>query len=231
MMAIDDFVKVLDAITRLLAVLAGPVVLIFILVHFGQNLREFFSSLGEFTLKGAGFEASAKRKQAEAAGALVAAAISRPADGATPETTEREARVAAAVVTDAVTPRIVRRASVSTVLWVDDRPRNNIYERQSLEALGVSFTLATSTDEAMEKLRHRSFDVIISDMGRPPDPKAGYTLLDKLRASGDRTPFIVYAGSDSAEHRAEAKRRGGLDSTNHPSELFELVLSVIGRAA
>src|SRR5713226_2090200 len=102
-------------------------------------------------------------------------------------------------------------------------------ERHSLEALGLRFVLATSTDEAMEKLREQSFDAIISDMGRPPDPQAGYTLLDKLRASGDRTPFIVYAGSRDPEHRAEARRRGAVGCTNRPDELFEMVLSALGR--
>ena len=115
------------------------------------------------------------------------------------------------------------------MLWVDDRPNNNINERQSLEALGVSFVLATSTDEAIDKIKRQSFDAIISDMGRPPDPQAGYTLLDKLRASGNQTPFVIYAGSRSPEHQAEARRRGAVGCTNRPNELFEMVLSVLGR--
>jgi CheY-like chemotaxis protein len=228
MIAIDDLVKVLDALTRLVGVLTWPTILVFVLVRFGSNLRKFFSTLGEFTLKAAGFEASAKRMQAEATGAIVAATISRNVEGTTPEATAKEARVAAEVVSEVVTPRIVRRASSSTVLWVDDRPNNNTYERQSMEALGVSFVLAASTDEALELVKQRPFDAIISDMGRALDRQAGYTFLEKLRASGDRTPFIIYAGSDSPNHRAEAKRRGALTSTNRPDELFEAVVSVIG---
>lgn len=112
---------------------------------------------------------------------------------------------------------------------MDDKPSNNEHERQALEAVGVSFVLATSTDEALEKLKRQSFDAIISDMARPPDPQAGYTLLDKLRASGDRTPFVIYAGSRSPEHRAEARRRGAVGCTNRPDELFEMVLSALGR--
>ena len=112
---------------------------------------------------------------------------------------------------------------------MDDNPSNNVHERQALEALGVSFALATSTDEVLDKLKHQSFDAIISDMGRPPDAQAGYTLLDKLRASGDKTPFIIYAGSRAPEHRAEARRRGAVGCTNRPDELFEMVLSALGR--
>jgi CheY-like chemotaxis protein len=82
-----------------------------------------------------------------------------------------------------------------------------------LEALGVTFVLAASTDEAIGKVKRQSFDAIISDMGRPPDSQAGYTLIDKLRADGNQTPFIIYAGSRAPEHRAEARRRGAVGCT------------------
>lgn len=227
-MTVDEVVKLIDAITRLLSVLIYPAILLFILIRFGSVLREFFSNLGELTLKGAGFEASIKRKQAEAAAALAAAAVSRGDGGGISGTAVRDAKVAADVVAEAVTPGIIKRAERSTVLWVDDNPNNNIYERQALEALGVSFVLAISTEEALDKLRQQHFDAIISDMGRPPDQRAGYTLLEKLRSSGDLTPFIIYAGSKDPKHVAESRRRGAIGCTNNPNELFEMVLFALG---
>jgi CheY-like chemotaxis protein len=204
---------------------------LFILIRFGRELRDFFSSLGELSLKGAGFEASLKRKQAEVVAALSAAAASKPDGDKTRESVAKEAMIAADVVADFVTPRAIRRASRSTVLWVDDNPNNNSYERQALEALGVSFVLAISTDEALKKISRQRFDAIISDMGRPPDPRAGYTLLDKLRSSGDQTPFIIYASSREPEHVAESRRHGAIGCTNNANELFEMVLSALGRTA
>ena len=230
-MSVDDIVKLFDAITKLLNVLIWPGVLLFILIWFGRDLREFFSSLGELSLKGAGFEASLKRKQAEVAAALSAAAASKPDGDKTRESVAKEAMIAADVVAEVVTPRAIRRASRSTVLWVDDNPNNNSYERQALEALGVSFVLAISTDEALKKISRQRFDAIISDMGRPPDSRAGYTLLDKLRSSGDQTPFIIYAGSRDPEHIAESRRHGAIGCTNNANELFEIVSSTLGRAA
>ena len=230
-MGVDDFVKLIDAITKLLNVLVYPAVFLYFLVHFGRDLREFFSSLGELSLKGAGFEASLKRKQAEAAAALAAATISQPDGTTTPKIAAQEARNAVDLVAEAVTPRIIRRASRSRVLWVDDRPNNNSYARQSLEALGVSFELATSTEEALEKINRQHFDAIISDMGRPPDPRAGYTLLDKLGSMGNQTPFIIYAGSKAPKHVAEARSRGAIGCTNNAIELFEMVLLAIGHTA
>ena len=230
-MSIDDIVKLFDAITKLLNVLIWPGVFLFILIRFGQDLREFFSSLGELSLKGAGFEASLKKKQAEVVAALSAAAASNADEDKTGESVAKEAMIAADVVAEVVTPRALRRASRSTVLWVDDNPDNNSYQRQALEAIGVSFVLAKSTDEALNKISKQRFDAIISDMGRPPDSRAGYTLLDKLRSSGDQTPFIIYAGSRNPEHVAESRRHGAMGCTNNPNELFEMVLSALGRAA
>jgi CheY-like chemotaxis protein len=228
-MNIDSAIRILDAITKLVGAIVWPALLLFVLIRFGSALREFIANMAEISFKGAGIEASAKRKQAGAAASLAAAEVASSQKGDSPETTARNAREAAEVVAEVVTPRMIRRAGRSTVLWVDDRPNNNINERHSLEALGVSFVIATSTDEAIEKLNQQSFDAIISDMGRPPDPQVGYTLLDKLRSAGIRTPFIIYAGSRTPEHQAESRRRGAVGCTNRPSELFEMVLSVLGR--
>jgi CheY-like chemotaxis protein len=230
-MTIDDAVKLLDGVTKLLAVLVWPAILAFVLVRFRAALGEFMTSLTEFSFKGGGIEASAKRRQAEAAAALGAAAVARPDADTAPRDVSQETRAAAELVAEVVTPRVIRRAGRSTVLWVDDRPNNNVHERQALEAVGVTFVLATSTEEALEKVKQQSFDAIISDMGRPPDSQAGYTLLDKLRESADRTPLIIYAGSRAPEHRAEARRRGAIGCTNRPDELFEMVLSALGRKA
>lgn len=230
-MTIDDAIKIIEAVTKLISVLVWPSILLFVLIRFAPSLRDFFSSIGEFSLKGAGFEASAKRKQAEAAEALAAATASKPETGATPETTAKEARAIASFVAESATPRVIRRLSRSSILWVDDRPNNNVYERKALEAVGITFVISTSTDDALAKLKDQKFDAIISDMGRPPDPQAGYTLLDRLRSSGDLTPFIIYADSRAPEHRAEARRRGAIGCTNRPDELFDMVLMTLSRSA
>jgi CheY-like chemotaxis protein len=225
--SISDIVKLFGAITELLRVLVWPGVTIFILVRFRKNLQEVITSLGELSLKGAGFEVSLNRKQAGAAAGLAAAAISRSGEAATPEAAAREARDAADIVAEAFMPQVRERLKKSTVLWVDDCPDNNIYERQLLEALGINFVLAKSTGEALDKINQQSFDAIISDMGLPPNPKAGYRLLNELQSSGDKTPFIIYSTSQDPEHVPDSIRRGVIGCTNNPRELFEKVLFVL----
>jgi CheY-like chemotaxis protein len=93
-----------------------------------------------------------------------------------------------------------------------------------MEKYNITFTLARSTDEALGQLADQKFDAIISDMGRPPDGRAGYTLLRALRSRGNQTPFFIYAGSRKPEHVAEAFRRGAQGAANIPSELISMVL-------
>lgn len=118
------------------------------------------------------------------------------------------------------------------ILWVDDRPDNNTYERQAFEALGLRFTLALSTNEAFERLSRSKFAAIISDMGRREGPREGYVLLDRLRQMGDQTPLFFYAASNAPEHKRETREHGGQGCTNNAQELFEMVTrAVIGRQA
>lgn len=113
------------------------------------------------------------------------------------------------------------------ILWVDDRPENNVYERQAFEAVGMDVQIALSTDQALERMSAQKFSAIISDMGRREGPQEGYLLLKKIRDSGDSTPYFIYAGSSSAEHRAEAALRGAQGSTNNPNELFASVTKAL----
>jgi CheY-like chemotaxis protein len=110
------------------------------------------------------------------------------------------------------------------ILWVDDRPDNNVFERRSMQSYYIEFELAETTGQALAKLRNTKFDAIISDMGRPPDMQAGYTLLDAVRGSGDPTPFFIYAGSNSPEHLRLAMSKGAQWSTNRADTLISKIL-------
>jgi CheY-like chemotaxis protein len=113
------------------------------------------------------------------------------------------------------------------VLWVDDRPDNNIIERHSMAAYNIDFVLAQSTGQALAELRKQQFDAIISDMGRPPDSRAGYTLLEAVRGSGDQTPYFIYAGSRDPSHEREARSRGAQGTTNMGDELLQILLKAL----
>lgn len=117
--------------------------------------------------------------------------------------------------------------SKKRILWVDDRPENNVFVRNAFEAIGVKFSIALSTDEAMGLLDEKDYAAIISDMGRKEGDREGYVLLEKIRKMGNKTPFFIFAGSNLPEHRREALERGAQGSTNDARELFTAVSNVI----
>ena len=113
------------------------------------------------------------------------------------------------------------------ILWVDDRPENNTYEREAFEAIGLQFTLSLSTDDAFDQLSQNKYSVIISDMGRREGPREGYVLLDRLRKEGDLTPLLFYAASNAPQHIQETLEHGGQGCTNNPRDLFEMVTKAV----
>jgi CheY-like chemotaxis protein len=113
------------------------------------------------------------------------------------------------------------------ILWVDDRPENNSYERQAFETMGLQFTLALSTEEAFQRLSQTKYAAIISDMGRREGPREGYVLLDRLRKEGNYTPLFFYASSNATEHKRETHEHGGQGCTNNAQELFEMVTRAV----
>ena len=110
------------------------------------------------------------------------------------------------------------------ILWVDDRPENNVYERNTLEQYGLTFTLALSTLQALHCMEHNKFALIISDMGRKEGNREGYVLLDAIRKTNKEIPFIIYADSRKQEYVNETLKRGGQGCTNSPAELIDLVI-------
>ena len=113
------------------------------------------------------------------------------------------------------------------ILWVDDRSENNIYERAAFAAVGLSFSLASSTKEALNILERSRFAAIISDMGRHEGPREGYALLEILRNKGDQILFFIYAGPILLEHKPEAQQREAQGNTIDPQELFKLVTRAV----
>lgn len=113
------------------------------------------------------------------------------------------------------------------ILWVDDRPENNVYERKAFEAQGIDFSIALSTEKAMQLLESNRYAAIISDMGRKEGPQEGYVLLDKIRKIGIKTPFFIYAGSNAPEHKKMAIERDAQGTTNRADELYRMVMDAI----
>ena len=243
-MDIDHWIKMLEVMVSLLQVLIWPFLVVFALLYLGKTLKNYIDDLrkdknvSELSAEvgTTGVKFNVKREVEVATNLALAVAKSQSSEAASTDQapTEVKTQEVLNIVNKAAIWHTVQQVAGAKVLWVDDNPSNNYYERSSLEALGIQFTLSTSTEDALEKVRYNSYDLIISDMGRqPPDPQApydrqaGYTLLEELQKRNIHAPFIIYAGSNLPEHKAEIKRRGGFGTTNNPQELFQLIINAI----
>ncbi len=125
---------------------------------------------------------------------------------------------------------VVGSGTSKRVLWVDDCPQNNVYERTLMEDYGAEFSLALSTNEALRLIKHQTYNLIISDMGRKEGPREGYVLLDTLRRDGNNTPLLFFASFGSApQHVAEAIKHGGQGCTDDGAELIEMAFKILLR--
>ena len=111
------------------------------------------------------------------------------------------------------------------ILWVDDRPGNNRNLERTLRSRRVDMTQARSTGEAMDRSDLDHFDVVISDMSRPPNREAGFELIAALRSRAYQVPVIIFAGifAKEAANRTRVREAGGFGCTNDSEQLLLLV--------
>jgi CheY-like chemotaxis protein len=222
----QQWLQLASTLATLVTGLIWPAALVACLIIFRRPLGNFLDNLSELSLKAAGVEASAKRGQVTAAAAVAAAEASRDLKpGAEGAGAQRDVGDIAEVLPGR---RALRKIEGSRVLWVDDRPQNNRYERQALEALGIRIDLSTSTDSALEMAAEVPYRLIISDLGRPGEPRAGFTLLDALKRRRAHIPVVLYTGSASATDVAEARSHGAAGRTASPRELIAIVTEILG---
>ena len=117
------------------------------------------------------------------------------------------------------------------VLWVDDRPDNNLPMVQDLMRRGVHVSLATNTKLALQLLADHRYIAVVSDMGRREGAREGFHLLDVMRSRGDDTPFFVFASLSAPALTDEVLLHDGQGSTNDWGQLLAELDKLIPREA
>jgi CheY-like chemotaxis protein len=225
----DQWLKLIGVAVSLISACVWPAIIIFIIIYFRTPIRKFLDNMSEMSVKVGDVEATVKRQIEFATFSGAAIAIQkkdRLASDDLTATANSASSVAQAAIRD-ITPSSLKRLSGANALWVDDKPSNNIYERRALQALGIHVTTSTSSHDALQQLQSNNFDVVISDMSRPEDPEAGYTLLSQQQKLRNAPPFIIYTGSSLPEHQSLALSKGAWASTSDPQELFQAVIDAI----
>ena len=114
------------------------------------------------------------------------------------------------------------------VLVVDDEPDARELMKAALESRGAAVITAGDTNEALETLKRRKPDVIISDIGMPGED--GYALIRHVRRlseeQGGATPAAAVSAYVGEESRQEALAAGYelyVDKPLDPEELIAVV--------
>ena len=119
------------------------------------------------------------------------------------------------------------------VLWVDDRPSNNEFERKTLRPHGIVFDNVVSTAEAVEQLKNESYDLVITDLGRAhssdQSQTAGASFLKHPTVTQGGPPVIVYASQWAVSQKEELLRLGASEVTASCQQLLDSVLGLLGR--
>jgi DNA-binding NtrC family response regulator len=101
-----------------------------------------------------------------------------------------------------------------TILIVDDDAAMREMLVSLLEAESYRVEAAASVDHALERLRDRDYDVVLSDIRMPG--KTGIQLAQEIREIRARTPVILMTAFGTMDSAIEAMRAGAFDYVVKP---------------
>ncbi|MGI5835905.1 MAG: response regulator [Chloroflexota bacterium] len=115
------------------------------------------------------------------------------------------------------------------VLIVEDEPEVQEVERMVVEdLLGCEVTVASTGEEALEKLSESTPDLVVLDLLLPGID--GFTVAERMRAESrlDTTRILALSGLTRQEDKERAKAAGVNDVLDKPFDLDELVKKIEG---
>ena len=123
------------------------------------------------------------------------------------------------------------RKPISSILWVDDNPKNNsLLVQQFINEKGIFIVTALSTEDGEAKFKEKKFDAVISDMGRQENGKyngtAGLDIIDIIRSMDSSVRIFIFCSRNRAlQFGDEAKNRGAELVTWSSTQLEQALFS------
>ncbi len=93
--------------------------------------------------------------------------------------------------------KVAIELGLKMILLVEDDPRNRRALAQILQAEAYEVTEAENGIEALEMLREKPFDLVVTDLVLPK--LHGFDLVQQIRARWPKMPIIVISGYMSEE--------------------------------
>ncbi|HXH86597.1 MAG TPA: sigma-54 dependent transcriptional regulator, partial [Nitrospira sp.] len=115
------------------------------------------------------------------------------------------------------------------ILLVDDEPLMRLSMVDALEAVGYDVRAASSGTEGIEAIRHKVFDLVITDLRLPGAD--GLTVLKATKDKSPQTEVVVITAHGSVETAVGAMKLGAFDYITKPFQMDELLMIVerVGR--
>ena len=117
-----------------------------------------------------------------------------------------------------------------TVLVVDDEKNIRLTLRESLKAIDMDVDTAVNGEEALERARQKSYDLVLLDLKMPG--MDGIEVLRRLREFSTTTAVIVLTAHGTVESAVDAMKLGAVDFLQKPfapQEIRDVVAQVLGR--
>jgi two-component system, NtrC family, nitrogen regulation response regulator NtrX len=113
---------------------------------------------------------------------------------------------------------------MSSILIVDDEKaiRKTLSEILSYE--GYKIEDAENGEEALKKLKEKSYDVVLCDIKMPKVD--GIEFLEKSREINADVPIIMISGHGTIETAVEAVKKGAFDYVAKPPDLNRLLITI-----
>lgn len=120
------------------------------------------------------------------------------------------------------------------ICWADDTLEEAKSFSSVFASIDAEVEFAEGGQEAIDAIRARSFDLVITDLRMPPGDWGGLWLLEHLQAIETRPPVIVLSGQGSQAETIQALRLGAtdyVDKTNVAAELLERAQRAVADAS
>jgi two-component system copper resistance phosphate regulon response regulator CusR len=114
--------------------------------------------------------------------------------------------------------------TVKRILIVEDEPRISSFIAKGLRSNGFTPTVAAEGHTGFDYAMSGEFDLVILDIGLPD--MDGFTVLDRLRAAGNRVPVIILTARDSPTDTVAGLEGGADDYMPKPFRFDELLARV-----
>ncbi|NJB67799.1 DNA-binding NtrC family response regulator [Desulfobaculum xiamenense] len=113
------------------------------------------------------------------------------------------------------------------VLLVDDNVEFVTTLAERMQLRGLTVTAVTSGGDAIDRIEHKVFDVVVLDLRMPG--MDGIETLRRIKELNDEVQIVILSGHATIELGVEAMKLGALDFVLKPVDI-DLLLSKISLA-